>query len=153
MAFAIALHVLSVVIWVGGMFFAFMALRPAAYSLEVSLRLKLWAETLRRFFPWVWGAIITLLLTGYWLIFALFGGMKGLALHINLMQGIGIFMMLLFMHVFFSPYRRFKKAVSENNTELGMKYLKQIRILVLVNLLLGITTIIVATAGRYGLFT
>lgn len=33
MPLAITLHVLSAVVWVGGMFFAWMALRPVAASL------------------------------------------------------------------------------------------------------------------------
>ena len=33
MAIAIPLHLLAAVIWVGGMFFAYMALRPVAASL------------------------------------------------------------------------------------------------------------------------
>ena len=45
MAIAIALHLLAAVIWVGGMFFAYMALRPAAASLlEPPLRLPLWSQ-------------------------------------------------------------------------------------------------------------
>ena len=51
---AITLHLLAAVIWVGGMFFAYMALRPATGSLEPSIRLTLWSQTLKRFFPWVW---------------------------------------------------------------------------------------------------
>ena len=63
-------HILSVVIWVGGMFFAYMALRPAAIStLEPPLRLQLWRQTFKHFFPWVWAAIITLLVTGFWMMF------------------------------------------------------------------------------------
>ena len=49
---AISAHILSVVIWVGGMFFAYMAMRPAAASvLEPPKRLSLWLPTFKRFFP------------------------------------------------------------------------------------------------------
>ena len=44
MALLIAVHTLSAVVWVGGMFFAWMCLRPvAAQQLEPPARLRLWA--------------------------------------------------------------------------------------------------------------
>ncbi len=49
-----ALHVLAAVLWVGGMFFAWMVLRPAAVAvLQAPERLRLWAEVFRRFVQWV----------------------------------------------------------------------------------------------------
>ena len=39
MALLVALHVLAAVVWVGGMFFAYMVLRPAAGPLETAERL------------------------------------------------------------------------------------------------------------------
>ena len=56
MPIAITLHLLAAVVWVGGMFFAYVALRPVAASLlPPPLRLPLWSQTVARFFPWVWG--------------------------------------------------------------------------------------------------
>src|SRR3990167_5321602 len=73
MPVAITLHILSAVVWVGGMFFAWMALRPVAASLlEQPLRLPLWSKTFARFFPWVWTAVILLPASGYWMIFEVF---------------------------------------------------------------------------------
>ncbi len=52
MGIAISLHLLASVIWVGGMFFAFMFLRPAAANLlEAEQRFPLWANVFKRFFP------------------------------------------------------------------------------------------------------
>ena len=60
-----SLHVLAAVIWVGGMFFAWMVLRPAAVSaLQAPERLKLWAEVFRRFFRWVWATVLVLPISG-----------------------------------------------------------------------------------------
>src|SRR5438105_2867776 len=58
---ALWLHLLGVVVWVGGMFFAYMALRPAAKLLEPAQRLPLWGATFTHFFPWVWVSIILIL--------------------------------------------------------------------------------------------
>mgnify|MGYP001325177239 CR=1 FL=1 len=149
MKIAIALHLLASLIWVGGMFFALIALRPATMALETKERIKLWTATLTGFFPWVWAAIITILVSGYWMIFMVFGGMKNLGLHIHLMQTIGILMMLLYMPLFFAPFRRLKIAVKQENYELAAKKLGQVRILVAINLVLGILNVIIGSAGRY----
>ncbi|HEY6898714.1 MAG TPA: hypothetical protein VI279_15765, partial [Rhodocyclaceae bacterium] len=56
------LHVASVVVWVGGMFFAYMCLRPAAVELlEPPQRLRLWLGVFDRFFRWVWLAVALIL--------------------------------------------------------------------------------------------
>jgi uncharacterized membrane protein len=148
-AIALALHALAAVIWVGGMFFAYMALRPASGALEPPQRLALWARVFGRFFPWVWLAVVILLATGYWMMFTLFGGFAGSGMHIHLMQGLGIIMMLLFMHLFFAPYRRLQKAVSAQDWPAAAKQLNQIRIIVAINLVLGLIVVIAASGGRY----
>ncbi|HCU52997.1 MAG TPA: hypothetical protein DIC36_01480 [Gammaproteobacteria bacterium] len=150
MFLAVTLHLLSVVIWVGGMFFAWMALRPvAAKLLEPPLRMPLWSQTFTRFFPWVWAAVIILPVTGYWMIFNVFGGFQGLALYIHIMQGVGLVMIGIFLHVFFAPYRRLKKSVAAGSFSAAGKALGQIRRLIGINLLLGLALVVVASAGRY----
>ncbi len=149
MSLAIALHVLSVVVWVGGMFFAHQALRPAAVEvLEPPLRLPLWVATFKRFFPWVWLAISLILISGYWMIFK-FGGFGNLPLYIHIMNGLGLLMMAIYLHVFFAPYKRLKKAVSAENWPEGGKQLAKIRMMVGINTILGLLTIAIATGGRY----
>lgn len=150
MGIAVLLHVMAVVIWVGGMFFAYMFLRPVAASeLDPPQRLTLWAGVFGRFFPWVWGSIAVILISGYWVIFAVLGGMGGAGLYVHLMLGIGILMMLIFAHVFFAPYRRLKRAVAAQDWPAGGKALSQIRVLVGVNTLLGMITVAIGAGGRY----
>ncbi|MEZ5536005.1 MAG: CopD family protein [Thiolinea sp.] len=150
MSLAVALHVLSVVIWVGGMFFAYMALRPAAAALlEPPARLTLWRAVFSKFFPWVWAAVILILASGYWIIFGVYGGMANAPLFVHVMHGSGLVMMLIFFHVFFAPYRRLTRAVSDSRWPDGGKALNQIRMLIGINLLIGLLTITLATAGKY----
>src|SRR5438128_12408679 len=108
---ALILHAFSAVVWVGGMFFAHQVLRPAAAALDAGPRLLLWSRVLGRFFAWVIAAIVLLLASGYVMVFAVFGGFGKLGLHVNLMQGIGLLMMLLFLYLYFVPWRRFRLAV------------------------------------------
>ena len=150
MFIAIPLHLLATVIWVGGMFFAYMALRPVAASLlEPPLRLPLWSQTFDRFFPWVWAAVISLLATGLWMVYSVFGGFGHVGLYILLMTAIGTLMILLFLHVFFSPYRRMQKALAANDLPEAGRRLAQVRVIIGINLVLGLLVTIVAGAGRF----
>ena len=46
-------HLLAVIVWVGGMFFAHFFLRPAVQGLQPSDRVMLMHGVLQRFFAWV----------------------------------------------------------------------------------------------------
>jgi uncharacterized membrane protein len=146
----IALHTLAAVIWVGGMFFAYMALRPAAAkTLEPGQRSLLWCRTLSLFFLWVWVSIVVLLVTGYGMVGSYFGGMANVGLHIHIMQGLGLLMMLLFLHIYFAPYRRLKQAIAADDTPEAGRRVGQIRMFVGINLILGLIVVIVGSGGRY----
>jgi uncharacterized membrane protein len=146
---ALIVHVLSAVIWVGGMFFAHQVLRPAAATLDPGPRLVLWSRVLGRFFAWVIAAIVLLLASGYVMVFTIFGGFGKVGLHVNLMQGIGILMMLLFFHLYFAPWRRFRLAVGREDWAEGGRQLGQIRTIVTINLVLGLIVVAIGSSGRY----
>jgi uncharacterized membrane protein len=147
MTLSLFLHVLSVVVWVGGMFFAYMALRPVAASvLEPPQRLTLWAGVFDKFFPWVWLSVALILATGLHML-TVFGGMAA-PLYALAMLGLGVAMMAIFAHVFFSPYKKLKRAVGEQDWKAGGAALGQIRKLIGINLSLGLLTIAVVFVGR-----
>ena len=149
-AIALALHLVAAIIWVGGMFYAYMILRPVAASLlEPPIRLKLWSEIFQRFFVWVWGIVIVIPATGYFMIFKNWDGFKFVTIDIHIMHGLGILMILLYMHLFFAPYRKMNQALADNDIQEAAKRLGQIRVIVMINMLLGLTVATVASAGRY----
>ena len=146
---ALSLHSLSAVVWVGGMFFAHQVLRPAAGPLEPGPRFELWARVLGRFFGWVFAAIVLLLLSGFAMVYGVFAGFGGIGVHVQLMMGLGILMMLIFLHLYFAPWRRFRRAVGEADWGLAERQIRQIRMLVGVNLALGLLTVAIGSSGRY----
>jgi len=149
MALVISLHILAACIWVGGMFFAYLCLRPvAADLLEPPVRLRLWRDVFTRFFKWVILCIAALILSGHIMI-ALYGGMKIVGLHVHIMLLLGYSMFAIFGHVFFVPFKRLKLAVAAENWPEGASHLNSIRKLVGLNLILGLSTLIVASAGRF----
>lgn len=148
-ALANVLHVLAIVIWVGGMFFAYQILRPVAgKQLEGPARLKLWEAVLGRFFTWVWAAVAIVLVTGLYMIFGVLGGMGDAHPSVHTMLALGLIMMAIFAHVVFAPYRRMRQAIAASDTEAGLRRLSQIRVLVGINTLIGLITIVVAAGGR-----
>lgn len=150
MSLPIALHILAAVIWVGGMFFAYVVLRPVAGALlQPPQRLPLWAACFDRFFLWVWLAVLILPLTGYWIIFAVLGGMQSVGLYVHVMNGTALVMIGLFLLIYFVYYRGLKRAVAAADWPTGRHHLERIRTLVGVNLVLGLLTVVVATGGRY----
>ena len=141
------LHVLIVVVWVGGMFFAYMALRPVAASvLEPPQRLALWAGVFGKFFPWVWVSIVLILATGLHMMVKLGGAAA--PHYILTMLVLGVVMMLIFGHVFFAAYKKLKRAVGQQDWKAGGAVLAQIRRLIGINLSLGLLTIVVVFVGR-----
>lgn len=145
-ALANALHQLGTIVWVGGMFFAHMALRPAASELlDPPLRLPLMLRVFDRFFPWVWAAVILLWVSGLWVFLRLFGGMAGM--HVHLMMGSALLMTLLFSYIWFGPYRQMKALVAQSNWQAAAGRLALIRRIILTNLLLGLIAAVLGAGG------
>jgi uncharacterized membrane protein len=149
MAFAVTLHLLSAVIWVGGMFFAVYVLRLAAGPMEPADRIALWSRSFKKFFPWVWCAVILLISSGYYITFVGYSGFKNLPVLYHIMHLLGWLMVILYLHLWFAPYSRFKRAVEGQNIAVAGQNLNQIRMIVTANLWLGLLNIILGATGRY----
>lgn len=141
------LHLLGVIVWVGGMFFAHMALRPAvAELLQPPLRLALLNGVFKRFFLWVWLSIISISTSGG-LIMVLLGGFKS-AWYIHAMLAIGSAMTAIFAYIYFLPFAKLKQDVASQDWPAAGLSMARIRKLVGVNLTLGLLTTCVALGGR-----
>ena len=150
MSLLISLHLIAAIIWVGGMFFAHMILRPASIEyLEPPQRLSVWRGVFKRFFSWVWFSIVALFVTGNWIIFEYYGGYSSLPVYMHLMNAVGLIMMLLFTILFFGPYPRFRQSVEAGLWPQAAAHLNTIRLIVTINLVLGLFTSVIAVAGRY----
>jgi len=112
--------------------------------LEAPARLQLWRRIFHRFFAWVWGAVALLLGTGL--------AMQDLGVngvHVQIMEGLGIVMMLAFAHLYFAPWQRFRSAVHHADFAAAGKELNKIRRVVEFNLVLGFIVVVVGATGRY----
>ena len=140
----VAVHVLCAVLWVGGMFFAYVVLRPSLSVLEPIQRIALHTQVFRRFFLVVWHAMPLILITGFAVLFGFYGGLANVAWNIHLMLLLGLIMSAVFLFIFFGPYARFRRTTDRNRAAAAID---SIRKLIGINLVLGIVTIVVAFLG------
>ena len=141
-------HALAATVWVGGMFFAHVILRPVLAEMEPLQRLGVWRKVLPRFFVYVWISIICLLVSGYGvLLFGFRGGFSGGPTHVDLMQLSGLVMMGLYVQLFFGPWQGFKRAFDAGDMPKTAEYQARIRHIVTINLVLGLATIFIGTVG------
>jgi uncharacterized membrane protein len=138
----LTLHLLSAVIWVGGMFYTVVVLRPALSLLDAGPRLQVQMQTFKKLFFYVWHTMPIMILTGWAMVGLAWGGFGALPWSINAMQGMGILMALIFLYTFFDPWQRLRRAVRP-----GPDLVARVRNLITVNLVLGLLTI---TAGALG---
>jgi uncharacterized membrane protein len=138
------IHLAAGILWMGGIGFMLLALRPAAMAvLPPPQRLALMAAAMRRFFGVVGVSIAALLASGTPMYTTMFratreaSGQGSVPLGWNLMLGLGLLMMLVFGHLFFVGYARFKRAVAASDWPLAGKAAQLINRLVILNFVLG----------------
>ena len=141
------LHVLAALVWVGGMFFAWMILRPAAGAvLEGPARLKLWINVFQRFFVWVWVAVLILPISGVGLLQLRFSGFETAPRYVQVMMGLYVVMTALFIRIQALKLPELRAALVAEDWPAGAAALGQIRRLVGVNLVVGLVVVAVASA-------
>jgi uncharacterized membrane protein len=147
------LHLLAIVVWVGGMVFAHFFLRPAVGALPPDARVRLMHAVLGRFFAAVLWAATLALVTGIWMIgstasqMAHAGARFAMPLEWTVMATLGILMMLIFGHIRFVLYKRLGHAVAAADWPAGAGTLGQIRQWVVVNMAIGLGIILVLRVG------
>ena len=143
------LHMLSIIVWIGGMVFAHFFLRPAVAQLEPALRLPLMHAVLGRFFQAVLAASLLTLLSGMWMIGRVAkhvvqsGGSFEMPSAWTIMAVLGVAMVAIFMHIRFVLYKRLDRAVTASEWGAGGAALAQIRNWVSINLGIGVLILLV----------
>jgi len=146
---ALALHAVAASLWIGGIFFAFMVLRPQSAQLEPPPRLTLWAGVFRRFFPWVWGFIGVLVITGYMDLFNRFGGLALHLPHLAAMQGIGWLMIALFAVLHLRLLPALLAGLKAGDLPAAAAAMQPIRTIMAINLGLGVLITLIGAGGPF----
>ena len=144
------IHLLSIIVWIGGLVFAQFFLRPAVAQLEPPVRLRLMHDVLGRFFQAVLAASLLTLASGVWMLGRVAkqvvqsGGSFEMPISWTIMAVLGVVMVAIFMHIRFALYKRLGRSVDASAWAAGAKALGQIRLWVAINLGLGLLVIMVA---------
>lgn len=140
-------HLLSIIVWVGGMVFAHFFLRPAVAHWPPPQRLELMHAVLSRFFTAVGVAVLLVLATGIGMVMlavrdvAGAGGRFAMPLDWNIMATIGLVMAAIFGHIRFALFLRLRRAIASADWPAGGAAMQSIRRWVSVNLALGVAIV------------
>jgi len=148
-----AIHLLAVIVWIGGMVFSHFFLRPAVATMEPAQRVRLMHDVLGRFINAVLIAVVAALASGSWLIGRVAkqvvqaGGHFVMPVEWMIMATLGGVMALVYAYIRWGLYRQLGRAVAASDWTAGGQALGQIRNLVAVNLLLGVAIVLVTLIG------
>ncbi|WP_428492768.1 CopD family protein [Rhodopila sp.] len=134
------LHLLCAVLWVGGMFFAFVVLQPSLKVIEAPQRMLLHTQVFKKFFLIVWHVMPAIIITGFAML-PYVGGMPGAPWQVHAMLALGLLMAAVFLAMYLGPYRRFRRTTDRARMA---SCLSRIRTLIGVNLVMGLIAVIVA---------
>ncbi len=139
-AIANFLHVLGVLIWIGGMFYTLFVLKPAL-SILGKEKLNLVPQVMGRFFKYVWLAIFLLLVTG------------GYRAHLhtgsylfNIKLLLYLVMVLVFSFIYFVLYKNLQKSPTDQRPLI----INRITLLIKINFVLGLVIILLIELYKKG---
>ncbi len=143
------IHVLSIIVWLGGMVFTHFFLHPGARQLDGAVRLRLMRDILGRYFQAVLVASLLALASGVWMLGRVAkqavqsGGSFEMPLAWSVMAALGVVMVAIFLYIRFALYKRFVIAVTASDWTAGDTTLTQIRRWTALNLGLGLVVLLV----------
>ena len=153
--YAKLLHLIAGIVWMGGMTFMLFALRPAAIiEMEAQPRAILMGQVWKRFYAMVLASIVVLFATGTHLYTATFRATRlatgdgGVPLGWNIMLVLGLVMMLIFGHIYFAGFKKYKRSVAAGDWPLAAKAASLIHTMTLINFSLGWLAIVAVRLVR-----
>jgi uncharacterized membrane protein len=147
MLLIVALHVLAVVVWVGGMAFALFVLRPGLAALPPPQRIGVLARVFARFLPVVGVAILVIVASGGAMLMEL-PGLRGQGWGLHVMTGVGAVMIVVYAVLWLRLNPRLQAAATAADWPAAAAVAESMRRGVLLNLVLGVVVILAAIVGR-----
>jgi uncharacterized membrane protein len=147
------IHLLSVMVWVGGMVFVQFFLRPVAATLAPPERVRLMHAVMGRFFNAVLVVVGLALASGLLMmgrtgqIVAQTGVKVSLPLEWISMAALGLVMAVIFCYIRFALYQQLARAVAAEAWSTGGAILASIRAWVMVNLVIGVMIVAITLLG------
>lgn len=104
---------------------------------------------LKRFFQWIWLAILVLLVSDGWMIYNIFGGIAYTPIYVVIMMAIALMMIVVFLWIFYRPYRYYQQAYQLQDISACQQQLASIRLLAKLNMGLGFCVVLVIGGGPH----
>lgn len=148
-------HLLSVILWIGGMMYARYFLGPAAAKLDSQTRACLMRDTLGRFFRVVSYALAITLVSGLWMTgrvakMAIVAGTSfSLPITWAAMMGLGFIMAGFFVLIRYSLYTRLVRQVEASDWQGAEQSLLTLRNWLGANLAIGLLIVLTMGIGPY----
>ena len=141
-------HLLAAITWVGGMWFAYFCLRPAAAEiLDPPKRLPLWAATFERFLRFVAIAVVVIVISGFILLAET--GFRLAPVGWLIMAALGVVMAVVYLYVYLILYPRLRAHCLVSAWPNAAVAMNEIRKLVAFNLILALCTVVAAVFSRF----
>jgi uncharacterized membrane protein len=148
MIVALPLHILAIVVWLGGLFCMSVMVSPAGRDLDATAIAFHWQRVLARFFTWAWIALLLIVATGIALVQVRFGGFSNMpALH-RANTAIGVPAIALFAYVFLVPWRRYCRSIAKSEWSAAERLLGHVRIVLAIILVLGVVASVISIVDR-----
>lgn len=140
-------HLLSVISWLGGMFFAYFCLRPAAVeTLEPPSRLKLWVATFARFLPYMAIAVALILASGITMLLSV--GFQFAPVGWHIMFTLGLIMAGVYLYIYLWLFPQLRRHCAATSWPEAAQVLASIRRFVGINITLGVIIVVAAISAR-----
>jgi len=148
MRIVLALHLLAAVLWVGGMAFAVLFLRPGLAGLAPPQRLGVMAGVLARFLPAVGAAVVVLVGSGV-VLMRPYGALAGAPAGVHAMIGLGVLMIAIYLYLALRLHAQLRARMATSDWPAAAALAERMRRWIVANLVLGVLVIVAAAAARY----
>ena len=149
MIVGLAIHIVSAILWIGGLSMTLVFLKPSVLAVDGQVRLATWHRGLSFVLPWSWGCIGALVLSGFAMVFVGFGDLATLPAHIRWMMGLGLVAVGIYAYFQYRPWRHFRRLVLSSDWMAAERVMAKIRWLLSSVMVLGLAAAIAGAAGRY----
>jgi uncharacterized membrane protein len=150
MIVALPVHIVAIIVWLGGLFLLTVVLGPTIRELAPTASISLWHRVLSRFFVWGSVGLVAIVASGIAIVQLRFGGFSGMPVIHRWNMVVGVPAIALYAYAQIVPWRACCRAIADDDWIVAGKNAAQIRTLLGIVLALGLIASVVSAAGRFG---
>jgi uncharacterized membrane protein len=149
MIIAWPLHIVAVIVWLGGLFWLSVTARPSAQHVDAAGTPQFWQGFLSRFFVPATIAIVVVVASGIAMVKLKFGGFAHMPHIHRANMAIGLPAIGLYVFLVTVLWRRYRRAGAGNDRHATASTAKQMSTVIAIIMALGVVASVVSAVGRY----